>query len=329
MDIISYKLGKKAGGGSSVNNQNKDVTITENGSTTVSADEGYTGLGTVGITTNVQPDLESKSVTITENTTTTITPTQGKDGLSQVSITTNVSGGTDLSEYFADTINTFSNNNSWQRLIKKIPSPVYLSGTNWQYAFANFKGTQLPTIGTDSTNVTDMNNMFSNAQSITSLNLSNLNTENVTNMKNMFGFTYGLTSLNLSNFNTSKVTDMSTMFYDARYIATLNISAFNFEKCVNIKNIFYQCYGLINLTFGTNLGKGYLTSAGANYDNYTLNLSHSTALTHDSLMSVINGLYDIATAGVQPQQLVLGATNLAKLSQAEIAIATNKGWAVS
>lgn len=46
-------------------------------------------------------------------------------------------------------------------------------------------------------------------------------------------------------------------------------------------------------------------------------------------MSVINGLYDIASAGVQPQKLVLGTTNLAKLSQAEIDIATNKGWTVS
>lgn len=96
MDITSYLLGKNAGGGSEINNQNKNVTITTNGSSTVSADAGYTGLGTVGITTNVQPNLETLTETITENGTTTYTPSQNKDGFSSVSITTNVSGGSDL-----------------------------------------------------------------------------------------------------------------------------------------------------------------------------------------------------------------------------------------
>ena len=46
-------------------------------------------------------------------------------------------------------------------------------------------------------------------------------------------------------------------------------------------------------------------------------------------MNVINNLYDIASAGVKPQQLVLGSENLAKLTAEEIKIATDKGWTVS
>lgn len=46
-------------------------------------------------------------------------------------------------------------------------------------------------------------------------------------------------------------------------------------------------------------------------------------------MNLINNLYDIASKGCKTQQLKLGATNLAKLSEEEIAIATNKGWSVS
>lgn len=99
MDVTSYLLGKQQGGGGTPNLQNKDITITENGETNVSADAGYDGLSNVGITTNVQPDLETKSVTITENTTTTITPSQGKDGLSSVEVITNVSGATTLYPY--------------------------------------------------------------------------------------------------------------------------------------------------------------------------------------------------------------------------------------
>lgn len=49
----------------------------------------------------------------------------------------------------------------------------------------------------------------------------------------------------------------------------------------------------------------------------------------ESLMNIINNLYDIATAGVQPQKLQLGSTNLAKLTDEEKVIATNKGWSLS
>lgn len=57
MDIFSYELGKKAGT-TPINLQNKDITITENTTTSVTADVGYTGLGTVAITTNVPTGLD-------------------------------------------------------------------------------------------------------------------------------------------------------------------------------------------------------------------------------------------------------------------------------
>ena len=44
--------------------------------------------------------------------------------------------------------------------------------------------------------------------SLTSLNLSNFNTNNVTNMSYMFNKCSSLTSLNLSNFNTNNVYDI-------------------------------------------------------------------------------------------------------------------------
>lgn len=84
MEITSYLLGKKSGGGEEPTGT---INITSNGTKNV---KNY---ATANV--NVQPDLETKSITITENTTTTITPTSGKDGMSSVSITTSV-GGSDI-----------------------------------------------------------------------------------------------------------------------------------------------------------------------------------------------------------------------------------------
>lgn len=53
MDVVSYLLGKQAGGGSTPTLQNKSVTITENGTINVTADAGYDGLSKVEVTTNV------------------------------------------------------------------------------------------------------------------------------------------------------------------------------------------------------------------------------------------------------------------------------------
>ena len=90
MDITSYILGKKAGGGGVIL-QEKSVGITSNGTTDILPDENYDGMTKVSVTTNVLPNLESKSINITSNGTTTVTPTDGKDGLSSVEINVEVS----------------------------------------------------------------------------------------------------------------------------------------------------------------------------------------------------------------------------------------------
>ncbi len=57
-----------------------------------------------------------------------------------------------------------------------------------------------------------MSDMFYECSSLTSLDLSNFNTNNVEDMKYMFYNCSSLTSLNLSNFNTNNVTNMEGMF---------------------------------------------------------------------------------------------------------------------
>lgn len=289
MDVTSYLLGKQSGGGSEINNQNKDVTITENGTTTVSADAGYTGLGTVGITTNV-------------------------------------SGG-DVSEYFNMSI--AGGSSAWKNILKKYPSPITITGTSVGYTFSDYYLTELPTINIDSS-ITILNYLFSNCKGPTTIDISNFNTPSLVAISNMFaGCEHAKTIIFGNGFVTRSVLNFSSMFSYCTSLETLDLSMFDFSTGNYMTNMFQMCESLKNLTFGINFGKGYETSESANYSRYTLDLSASTLLTHDSLMSVINGLYDIASAGVQTQQLILGTTLKNKLSASEIAIAENKGWTVS
>ena len=205
--------------------------------------------------------------------------------------------------------------------------------------------------------VKSMSNMFYDCQKLTLLDLSSLDTSQVTSMSGMFYTCFNLTDLDLSNFNTSKVTSMGNMFYYCRELTNLDLSNLDTSKVTSFYQTFYRCnkivsipklnasgstnvsffaYNCVSLTdFGglENLGQAYSTTTSANNSNYKLDLSTCTVLTEQSLINVLTNLYDIATKGCNTQQVVLGSTNLAKLTseegQAALAQATAYGWTIS
>ena len=115
--------------------------------------------------------------------------------------------------------------------------------------FSGFKGlttiTHLEYLNTSQ--VTNMQYMFSNCESIETLDLSTFNTENVTNMSNMFYYCKSLKSLNLSSFNTSKVNYMGSMFSDCESLTALNLSSFNTENISDYEYMFHCCKSLTTL----------------------------------------------------------------------------------
>ena len=60
----------------------------------------------------------------------------------------------------------------------------------------------------------DLSEMFSGCSLLSTINLSNYNTEYINDMNKMFDNCSSLLSINLSNLNTSNVTDMSNMFHN-------------------------------------------------------------------------------------------------------------------
>ena len=99
----------------------------------------------------------------------------------------------------------------------------------------------------NTSNVTNMSNMFGACRSLTTLNVSNFNTSNVTNMSNMFNLCSSLTPLDVSNFNTSKVTDMHRMFCSCRSLTTLDVSNFNTSNVTDMSSMFWDCNKLTSL----------------------------------------------------------------------------------
>ena len=95
--------------------------------------------------------------------------------------------------------------------------------------------------------INKINDMFYHCDSLSSLNLSNFNTQNVTNMARMFRYCKSLSSLILTNFNTQNVTDMECMFDGCKSLSSLNLSNFNTQNVTNMKYMFYGCKALSSL----------------------------------------------------------------------------------
>ena len=91
------------------------------------------------------------------------------------------------------------------------------------YKFSNNTFANLIFKDVDTSNVTDMRNMFYSCNALTSLDLSGWDTSNVNNMRNMFDSCSALTSLDLSGWNTSNVTDMNNMFGGCSALKTIRM----------------------------------------------------------------------------------------------------------
>ena len=83
----------------------------------------------------------------------------------------------------------------------------------------------------------NMRYMFYNCSSLTSLDLSNFDTNEVIAMNHMFYNCKALIQLDLSNFYTSKVTDMSYMFSSCERLTSLDLSNFDTNKVTAMNNI--------------------------------------------------------------------------------------------
>ena len=162
--------------------------------------------------------------------------------------------------------------------------------------------TTIPQLNTS--NVTNMHEMFSSCENLTTVPL--LNTSNVTDMGAMF-ILCNLTTI--PQLDTSKVTNMSYMFNYCTSLTT--VPALDVSNVTDMTSMFKGC---------TNLKSILMTNIGADLD-----ISASTRFEREDLLVILNNLKTVTSTKV----LTIGATNLAKLTEEDKAIATNKGWTLA
>lgn len=136
------------------------------------------------------------------------------------------------------------------------------------------------------------------------------------NIGSLFQEAYNITEIGELDFSSITRKDCAAVFSSCTKLKVI-------EKIVlpvgqtSFSNWFYNCSSLENVTF-----EGTINASG-------LNVSWSP-LTHDSLMNIINCLADKSTdTNGTTWAVTLGTTNLAKLTDAEKAIATQKGWTLA
>ena len=101
--------------------------------------------------------------------------------------------------------------------------------------------------GFDTRKVKDMSYMFHNCGSLKSLDISNFNTSEVTDMRGMFDSCIGLTSLDLSHLNTSKVSVMASMFQSCINLLSVNLSGWDTRNVKSMTGMFKRCHSLKTL----------------------------------------------------------------------------------
>lgn len=350
--VISFNTGKveTTGGGGTGLLQQKKVTITENGLDVVVPDAGYDGLSTVYVKTYVSEPSGMKDFSVL-----------GYDEELNASLNEEIDADIAYSKELYDAWNP--ENTSANSLYYKDEQLVYAPAidtsnvTDMGSLYSNCKSLEYVS-PLNTSNVTNMGNMFIYCLSLKEIDTSSWNTSKCTSFSNTFAYCVNLKEV--GDIDTSAATKMDYMFMGCASLRTL--------PKISLKSMSYSCFtnivstgayliagtgnfqptnlttfkGIVDCEHLSNWGGTGNGNPFRNVPNLAnilemgiikgagFNLSYCTKLTVESLMVVINALYDyVGNDSTTRQTIVIGSTNLAKLTDEQKAIATDKGWTIT
>lgn len=192
--------------------QDKEITINENGTHNITADEEYDGLNQVSVTVNAIEDLTEELGTYNEE-------------LVEQELT-------------IDSIYSALQNKG---VIPKKYAPRWIR-------FEGYSGTELDEelSGLDTSNLTTTRNMFTSCSNLKNIDLSNKNFSNVTNMSYTFNSCSNLLELDFSTLNLEKVTTYQEFCRNASKLTKVTLPK-GLNAKINLKQAFENCYALTHI----------------------------------------------------------------------------------
>ena len=250
--------------------------------------------------------LQAKSVEVTENGTSVVAPDDGFDGLKSVEINTNVPKRFECGDALFN-INGYNGNNIYYKITKVNVSCLVTSKTT--SLNSTFKGLSscVEIIGVenwDTSNVTNMYEVFYECFSLKSIDISGFNTSNVTNICAILYRCKALSSkLDLSSWDVSRVTNMDLMFGFCESLIWLDISSWDASSVTRISQPFDGCK-LLKTIIGyktlQDVENGLKTMIGLKVGT---TLAEAHALNFSSILSFVNGIADLT--GQKEQTLTI------------------------
>ncbi|EKZ3722208.1 BspA family leucine-rich repeat surface protein, partial [Listeria monocytogenes] len=169
------------------------------------------------------------------------------------------------------------------------PTAPSLLTTKAMFGNAN-KLTELDVSGLDTSAVTNMQTMFQSCRALEELDVSHFDTSSVTTMRGMFQNCKALEKLDVSNFDTSSVTTMLSVFAECNSLEILDVSNFDTSSVTDMTAMFQNCYALEKLdtsNFDTSsVTKMYAMFSGL-YEVGKLDVSHFDT----SLVTTMNRMF--------------------------------------
>ena len=126
----------------------------------------------------------------------------------------------------------------------------------------------------------------------------------------------------IPEFDASTITNISGMFSQCKLLETIPL--LDFSNVMYFSSDFSYCNELKNVGGFKNMG---MQAEG--YWSYNFDMSYCSKLTHESMLNIVNNLYDRRSAGYTDGKIKFHWDALNRLTAEEKAIATNKGWALT
>lgn len=196
---------------------------------------------------------------------------------------------------------------------------IQFNGTrnNYAYAFARWDVEYVrPKYKVIPTDANGVGNIFVNCSNLKKIEAEYFDfSQKLTGTNNNAGYYYAFSNCSvLEEIEDVGLIPQHNYYYAFSHCYNLHtIAKMGVDANTKYQNTFQRCNNLVNLTLDGTIGQN------------DFDIHWSTKLSADSLKSIINALADKSGTGTT-FTITLGTENLAKLTDAEKAIATQKGW---